>query len=214
MSKKQLRKIGKKIMIGITVSTICMTMLAGCGSKNSSEKKETEETQLEEVESTETPTEPQSDKEEEINLEYKEISDVLLGEDAKWVKAESEIIESSNPICKNPLENTLFIDREQWVEAVDNTDIEIVKEKKDEFDEEFFEKYSMCYVTNVASGNLEYKFQGVSLEETNGQKVLTVYASYSSEKMLNTQHSYSFFVTLDKEEVEKIDEIKFEEYCR
>ena len=157
-------------------------------------------------------------------LERKEIEGIEISKDSKWVKASGEVVENGSPLVlveesdlsssKKPLADTFFYDKEQWVQAVESTFVEEAIEKKDEFDEEFFGKYTMCYLADACSGNMQYIFEGATLEEKDGKNILTVYVSYSYERALNKIHNYLIFVTFDKEEVSKVDEIKFEKYDR
>lgn len=130
--------------------------------------------------------------------------------DGNGIVAEGKVIEDTTLVCENPIEKTFFAEEADWLDVVNSTEVKVIKEQKDTYDSEFFESRALCYIPQVASGGMEYRFEGATLEEEAGKTVLTVYATYSSDKLLNTQCSYGFFIELDKKEVSRVDEIRLE----
>lgn len=226
----------KKVLSCSMILVLSVSVLSGCGDKsdNKTEESQSKETQEKVVQESgnaevekQTLEKESSEKESEgtnYTLESKEVEGIEISKDSKWVKASWEIIENNAFMVlseetglssdKKPLSNTFFYDNEQWIKAVESTFVEEVIEKKAEFDEKFFDKYTMCYLADTSSGNLQYIFEGATLEEKDGKNILTVYVSYSYEMALNTLHNYLMFVTFDKAEVSKVDEIIFEKYDR
>lgn len=223
------KNLYKKVLACSMILVLSVSFLSSCGDKsdNKTEESQAKETPEKVVQESGNEKNETSEKESEgtnYTLERKEVEGVEISKDSKWVKASGEVVENGNPLVlveesdlsssKKPLADTLFYDKEQWVQAVESTFVEEVIEKKDEFDEEFFGKYTMCYLADACSGNMQYIFEGATLEEKDGKNILTVYVSYSYERALNKIHNYLMFVTFDKEEVSKVDEIKFEKYDR
>lgn len=132
----------------------------------------------------------------------------------KWIEAEGVVLEDTTLTCENPVEKTLFIKEEDWLTAVNSTDVKVIKDQEGNYDSDFFEDNALCYIPKVSSGGMDYQLESVSLQELNGKNVLTVYASYSNANILNTQNSYGFFIELDKKEVSNVEEINLEVYER
>lgn len=203
------KKLLKKVLSSSMILVLSVSILSACGDKSDNKTEESQSKETQETYDT---------------LQRKEVEGIEISEDTKWVKISGEIVENGSPLVlveesdlsndKKPLADTFFYDKEQWISAVESTFVEDVIEKKDEFDKDFFDKYTMCYLADACSGNMQYIVEGATLEEKDGKSVLTVYVSYSYEKALNKIHSYAIFVTLDKAEVSKVDEIKLVKYDR
>lgn len=132
----------------------------------------------------------------------------------KEVVIEGEVVYYNGFVCEKPVLKTLFTNEEEWIEAVDNTDIQELKDRKSRYTSEFFEQKSLYYYPMVVSAGMQYKFEDAVVQEAEGKKVLTIYASYTTETMLNTQSGYGFFVELDKEAAEGIEEALLEQWER
>ena len=165
-------------------------MLMGCG-----------EAKKEEVL---TPTTQEVSKEAEEELENQE----------KEIEARGKVIVDTTFICENPIEKTLFTKNKDWMAAITSTDVKALKEQEENYDSDFFENNVLCYIPQVSSSGMEYQLENVSFKEVEGKNLLTVYVSYSTDKILDTMCSYAFFVEFDKEEVSEVDEIILEEYER
>ena len=122
-----------------------------------------------------------------------------------------DYIIKTNPsiICNTPLDKTVFTKYEDWNLVVNTTDNAIIKEIAPQFDTDYFNEYSLCYVPIVNSAGMEYKVESVSISDSNGQKTLTINTSYSTDKILNTQVCYEFFITVDTLQNQPITNIEF-----
>lgn len=127
---------------------------------------------------------------------------------------ECEIIESPDFVCEKPMKKGIYTDAKQWKNAVNDTDVTVVLEKENAYDEAFFNDYVLCYIADVFSGFAQYEYEGYVLEEIEGKRVMTISVSYSAYEVINSQHSYHFFLSLDREAVGTIDEIVVEKFCR
>ena len=125
-----------------------------------------------------------------------------------------EIIEDSDPICERPIAKGIYTGKTQWDAAVKSTDVEVFAEKKDEYDEEFFSQNILFYIADTSSGNSQCKYEGFVIEEVDGQQILTIKVSYSTELLLNKLHGYNFFFSLDKGRGERISDVKLELFER
>ena len=144
---------------------------------------------------------------EESGDEYREIIENTRYENC-------EIIEDSDPICERPISKGIYTSKTQWDAAVKSTDVDAVTEKKDEYDEEFFSQNVLFYIADTSSGNSQCKYEGFVIEEVDGQQILTIKVSYSTELLLNKLHGYNFFFSLDKGRGERISDVKLELFER
>lgn len=125
-----------------------------------------------------------------------------------------EIIEDSDPICDRPISKGIYTSKTQWDAAVKSTDVDAVTEKKDEYNEEFFSQNVLFYIADTSSGNSQCKYEGFVIEEVDGQQILTIKVSYSTDFLLNKLHGYNFFFSLDKGRGERISDVKLELFER
>lgn len=125
-----------------------------------------------------------------------------------------KIIESSDVVCEKPMEQGIYFEKKQWDEAVQNTDVETVRDMQMVYDENFFEQYSLCYVVEIASGNSKYELVDYTVVEENGEMILKISYTYSEKAILNKQYSYDFFLPIDKEVAGSISKIQLDGSCR
>lgn len=131
------------------------------------------------------------------------------------IKSETcEIIESSEAICEKPVKSGIYTEYSQWEKAIDGTDIEVILEKKDIYDEDFFEDNALIYLVDCFSGNAQCEYEGYDIEEVDGNTIITVQVSGSTELLLNKLHAYYVFFTINKSEAEKIDEAEMSVFER
>lgn len=135
-------------------------------------------------------------------------------EKEKEVAIEGKVLYYNGFICENPVPKTLFTNEEEWLEAVDNTDIQELKDIKTSYTSDFFENKALYYYPMVTSAGMQYEFEDAIIQEVEGKKILTIYASYTTETICNTQRGYGFFVELDKKAAEGVEDILLEQYER
>ena len=121
-----------------------------------------------------------------------------------------EIIEDSEPFCEAPMKTGIYISKSDWDRAVRKTDVATVLDKKDVYDEKFFEENALVYIADTSSGNSQCEYEGFEMEEVDGKTVLTIKLSYSTDMLLNKLHAYHVFFTMDKSGADEIDEVKLE----
>ena len=121
-----------------------------------------------------------------------------------------KIIEDSEPFCEAPMKTGIYLSQSDWDGAVSKTDVVAVLDKKDVYDETFFEENALVYMADTSSGNSQCKYEGFILEEVEGKTVLTIKISYSTDMLLNKLHTYHVFFTMDKSGADEIDEVKVE----
>ena len=124
------------------------------------------------------------------------------------------IVESTDIVCTEPMVAGVYAEQNQWEKACQNTDVQTVLDMEKVYNEAFFEQYSLCYIADVFSGNAMYEYEDYTVVEEDGKKILVISYSYSVENLLDTQHSYHFFLTLDREEASQIDEIRLQDICK
>lgn len=117
-----------------------------------------------------------------------------------------EVIESSDAFCDQAVKTGIYTDYDAWEKAVKGTDVEVVLEKKDVYDVKFFENKALVYLVDCSSGNAQCEYEGYAIEEVDGENILQIKVSYSTELLLNKLHAYHVFFVLDKEEAKKLDE--------
>ena len=117
-----------------------------------------------------------------------------------------EIIESSDATCEKAVKTGIYTEYSRWEKATKDTDVEVVLEKKDAYDENFFEDKALVYLVDCSSGNSQCEYEDYSVEEIDGENILQIEVSYSTELLLNKLHAYHVFFVMDKEEAEKLDE--------
>ena len=117
-----------------------------------------------------------------------------------------EILVSSDFMCDKPVGTGIYTNHVQWEKAIEGTDVEVVLERKDMYDDTFFEDKALVYLVDCSSGGARFKYEGHKIEDVDGSKNLTIHLLGSTEHLLNTIHAYHVFFVMDKNEAEKIDE--------
>ena len=121
-----------------------------------------------------------------------------------------EIMESSDATCEKAVKNGIYTEYSSWVKAVDGTDVEVVLEMQEKYDEAFFKDKALVYLANSSSGGAQLKYEGYEIDDS----VLYVNVSGSTDLLVNKLHSYFVFFTMDKEEAEKLDKAEFNVFFR
>ena len=121
-----------------------------------------------------------------------------------------EIIESSDATCEKAVKTGIYTEYSSWVKAVDGTDVEVVLEMQEKYDEAFFKDKALVYLANSSSGGAQLKYEGYEIDDS----VLYVNVSGSTDLLVNKLHSYFVFFTMDKEEAEKLDKAEFNVFFR
>ena len=151
----------------------------------------------------------------------KQIAGAVLPEGGNWVYAEAEVIEDSNMVhekdgqtyTRQP-ESFYVADYSTWKSSCTNSIYKIIRDRKSEYDEDFFDdKMVVCAVKTTSAGQ-QYQFEGAALVPENGMMVLTVYMSYDVSTTQNTLANYYAFLEVDKEGIEQIDKINVEAFVR
>lgn len=125
-----------------------------------------------------------------------------------------EIVESAEAFCDKPVKAGIYSDYSEWKKSINGTDVSAVLEKKDLYDEVFFEDKALIYIVDCSSGNSQCEYEGYKIEEVDGKKILSIQMSYSTDKLLNKLHAYHVFFVLDRSEAEKIDEAELSVFAR
>lgn len=125
-----------------------------------------------------------------------------------------EIVESEDPICEKPMKKGIYTSKYEWDKAVKETDVAVVIDRRDTYDEAFFAEKDLVYIADCSSGNSQCEYEGFEIEEVDGNMILTVKISYSTDKLLNKLHGYHVFLCLDKGMADKVDDIKLEVSAR
>ena len=125
-----------------------------------------------------------------------------------------EILVSSDFMCDKPVGTGIYTEYDQWENAIDDTDIEVVLERKDMYDETFFEDKALVYLVDCSSGGARFEYEGHKIEEEDGSIKLTIQMLGSTEHLLNTIHAYHVFFVMDKNDAEKIDEAELSKSWR
>lgn len=122
-----------------------------------------------------------------------------------------EIIESSAAICEKAVESGIYTEYSQWEKAIEGTDVQVVLDRAENFDETFFEDKALIYLVECSSGGAQCKYEGYDIENEEGSIKLYVNVSGSTEHLLNKLHGYHVFFIMNKSEAEKLDraEISF-----
>lgn len=152
----------------------------------------------------------------------KQIPGALLPESGSWLKSSCEIIEDANML--HYLDGQLITTQPQsfyvnehsiWQNSCDNTAYEVYKDKKDDYDEDFFDEHILVCGVDTSNAGLEYEFEGAMVSTETIGKVLTIYISYSEDnKQNNKLANYYTFLELDKDEINEIDIIRVEPFLR
>ena len=121
-----------------------------------------------------------------------------------------EIIESSEVICDKPVKTGIYTEYSEWEKAVKGTDIEVVLDMKEKYDETFFKDKALVYLAESSSGGAQLKYEGYEIDDF----VLYVNMSSSTDLLVNKLHSYFVFFTMDKGEAEKLDRAEFNVFSR
>ena len=112
-----------------------------------------------------------------------------------------EIVENRNVICEKPFMVGVYRDYEQWKNAVEDTDDDVILKRKDLYDEDFFEESVLICLINVSSGNAQWEYEGYEIDDD----VLYIDVSTDTDKLLNELHAYYVFFVTDKSEAGKIN---------
>ena len=121
-----------------------------------------------------------------------------------------EIVENSEPFCDKAVKAGIYTEYSKWEKAIDNTDVEVVLERADMYDEAFFEDKALIYLVDCSSGGGQYKYEGYETDDA----VLYIQISGSTEFLLNKLHAYHVFFVMDKEEAEKLDKAELSIFSR
>lgn len=125
-----------------------------------------------------------------------------------------EIVESTDPICEKPMKKGIYTSKYEWDKAVKETDVAVVIDRIDMYDEAFFAEKDLVYIADCSSGNSQYEYEEFEIEEVDGKMVLTVKISYSTDKLLNKLHGYHVLLCVDKGVADKVDDIELEVSAR
>ena len=112
-----------------------------------------------------------------------------------------EIIENRDVVCEKPFATGIYTDYEQWKNAVEDTDDDVILKRKDLYDEDFFEESVLICLINVSSGNAQWEYEGYEIDDD----VLYIDVSTDTDKLLNELHAYYVFFVTDKSEAGKIN---------
>lgn len=121
-----------------------------------------------------------------------------------------EIIESAEAFCDVPMKMGVYKSKTEWDKAVEDTDVEIVIDKKNVYNEAFYEENALVYMADTSSGNSQCEYEGFELAEVDGKMILTIKISYSTDMLLNKLHAYHIFFTMNESDADKIDDVKLE----
>lgn len=135
-------------------------------------------------------------------------------EEIQITSATCEILVSSDFMCEEPLGQGIYTVYEQWEKAMEDVDVEVVLERKDMYDETFFEDKALIYLVDCSSGGAQFQYEGCNIETTEDSTKLTIQISGSTEHLLNTIHAYHVFFVIDKKDAEKIDEAELSKSWR
>ena len=112
-----------------------------------------------------------------------------------------EIIENRDVVCEKPFATGIYTDYEQWKNAVEDTDDDVILERKDLYDKTFFEKNVLICLVNVSSGNAQWEYEGFEIDDG----VLHIEVSTDTDKLLNELHAYYVFFVTEKSEAENVE---------
>ena len=76
-----------------------------------------------------------------------------------------EIIESSDATCEKAVKTGIYTEYSSWVKAVDGTDVEVVLDMKEKYDEAFFKDKALVYLANSSSGGAQLKYEGYEIDD-------------------------------------------------
>lgn len=127
-------------------------------------------------------------------------------EDEQVISPTCDILVSSDFMCDKPVGTGIYTNHVQWEKAIEGTDVEVVLERKDMYDETFFEDKALVYLVDCSSGGAQFKYEGHKIEDEDGSKKLTIQLLGSTEHLLNTIHAYHVFFVMDKSDAEKLEE--------
>ena len=122
-----------------------------------------------------------------------------------------EVVESQIFTVEKPIKNTVYSSVQEWQDAVKESDVEDIDEALEKYDEAFFEKYDLCFFSKASSRNVKYSMVKYEAESIDGKDVLNVYMDRDYSMAMNTLSSYYFFIVIDKEYIEKYDEVSMVE---
>ncbi len=143
-----------------------------------------------------------------------EVVENLEVQEEQVISPTCEILVSSDFMCEKPVGTGIYTEHAQWENAIDDTDIEVVLERKDMYDETFFEDKALVYLVDCSSGGAGFKYEGHKIEDEDGSIKLTIQMLGSTEHLLNTIHAYHVFFVMDKTDAEKIDEAELSKSWR
>lgn len=153
--------------------------------------------------------------------EPKQIPGAVLPDGGSWVYGEGEIIEDSNLVHEkdgktytHQPDSFYVTDYSAWKSSCANTYYQVIRDRKSEYDEDYFEDKMMICATKTTSAGQQFQFEGVAYVPENGAMVLMVYVSYDPTTARNNLANYYTFLEIDKDSVGQIDKIKVEAFVR
>ena len=137
-----------------------------------------------------------------------EVSGIELSEQGEWIAAFCKVVEDEEILYEKKMEKQIFFREIELQDAVKNTDINLIKEKSKRYGPLFWECNALCFIPHISVAGSQYRYEGASLEEKDGEKVLTVYVSYSTKEMQKCLANYYFFIQFANWDVEDVSEIQ------
>lgn len=136
-----------------------------------------------------------------------------------WLAADCEVVENEAQIYSSEeaataMNSRVFRSRSEYESAAEISQNSAALERTERFDDSFFKLNMVCCTTKYSSGGAQYKIDGVSMENINGENVVNIYASYSTQTMCNCGADYTFFVKLSKAEAENAERVQLLTKCR
>ena len=143
-----------------------------------------------------------------------EVTENLEAEKIQVISPTCEILVSSDFMCEEPVGTGIYTEYVQWEKAIKDTDVEVVLERKDMYDETFFQDKALVYLVDCSSGGAGFEYEECKIEDEKGSTKLTIQMIGSTEHLLNTIHAYHVFFVMDKKDAEKIDEAELSKSWR
>lgn len=143
-----------------------------------------------------------------------EVTENLEAKKIQVISPTCEILVSSDFMCEEPVGTGIYTEYVQWEKAIKDTDVEVVLERKDMYDETFFQDKALVYLVDCSSGGAGFEYEECKIEDEKGSTKLTIQMIGSTEHLLNTIHAYHVFFVMDKKDAEKIDEAELSKSWR
>ncbi len=151
----------------------------------------------------------------------KQIAGAVLPSGGKWLFADGEIVEDETMVhIKDGQSYTTkptsfyVTEHSNWESTCANTYYQVIIDRKDEYDKDFFEKKILVCAVDTAYAGQKYQFEGVMYAPENGSMVLTVYMSYDDSNAKRTLANYYNFLEVEADGIGQIDKIKVETFIR